>query len=327
MEQLRLPTSVLLQVIQVSDVPTIQNFRLSSKAFCDLINTYQTSICNAILRRNYDEVDIHRYRPLYCSKPSMRLLLQLHNRMQIVKWLAGVAVEHHDNGHSGRRSPTESQNISAQDPRGDAIRARVQVGWSVLWRLADITRMAKDENPRRINGSHLARNIDESIHQARMKYLKDLPFQERTDYLIMKLYLNPAFYDLDLEDREFFKRGDEEDPGDYEDELSIIGKHWLAWIYLDKGPLFIHQAWSSVEGNRNCSQIIFEQWQHRTHDQLRFRHRAAQELLAIINSGNEDEEFDDAGTIFRTLTDFDDDPRPPVNIFRDIPYRICPIST
>ena len=326
MEGLRLPASVLLQVVQSSDVTTIQHFRLASKALYDLINTYQTSVCDSILKQHCEELDIHRYGPLCCSKPSIRLLLQVHNRIQITKWLAGVAVEHHDDGHPDRRSPTHSQNISSQDPRGDAIRARVQIGWSVLWRLADIARMVKtDENPNKVvEDSHVARSIDESIHQARMKFLEDLPFEERTDYLIMKLYLNPAFYELDLDDREFFKPGDEEDPGDYEDELNIIGKHWLAWIYLEKGPLFIQKAWSGVDGNKSCFRIISEQWHTRTHEQLRFRHRAAEELSMVLRSGDEDEELDDAGTLFRALTDFEDDPRLPVDVFRDIPYRIRP---
>ncbi|KAL8829018.1 MAG: hypothetical protein Q9191_002261 [Dirinaria sp. TL-2023a] len=268
MEHSRLPISVLLQVVQFNDVPTIQSFRLASKAIYELINTYQTSIFNIVLQRCYDEVDVHHYASPYRCKPTIRLLLQVHHRIQITEWLAGVAVEQHDGvQHLNRGYLTDSENISALDPRGDAIRARVQVGWSVFWRLTDIAKMIKGEREHlsEINDSHIRTNIDESIHQARKKYLKGLPFRELIDYMLMKMVMESAFCDIILEDpkflkkRKFFMEHDEADMGDGSDEFHRIGKHWLEWLFLDEGPLFIQQVWSSLEGNRNVRHIISEE--------------------------------------------------------------------
>lgn len=323
MENIRAPASILLQVLLFSDVPTIQSFRLTSKAMRSLINTYETSICTTVLSQCFTDHELERYRPLYETRQSIKLLLRVHNRIRISKWLAGVAVEHHDDVHSGRSSPANTENISAQDPYGDPIRAHVENGWSVLWHLSDISQFIinnGDDSEFKENNGRL--DFDEVILQARIKFLKDLPYEDRNDYLIMKMYLSPAFYDLELEDRDYFQPGDEEDPGYYEDELNILGKHWLAWIYLEKGPRFFQKAWSSVEGNRECSRLIYEQWQSRTPKDLQSRHKAAEEIYNILTDQEEEDELDDAATVIRRLTDFDDDPPRPVHSFRNIPFRL-----
>ena len=330
MDQMRLPGTILLQIMQYSDVPTIQNLRLTSRTLCDLINTYETTVCNTVLKRCYDDLEIHQYRPLYCSTPSIRLLLQLHNRIITIRWLAGVAVEHHDDRLPGERYPKKrSENISAQDPRGDPIRARVEVGWSLLWRLADIAKMVKVDNQLvGVDSFHQQHKLDALIHERRLSFIKDLPFRERSEFMIMINFLLPAFWALKLHDRNFFKPGDEEDPGDYEDELDLHGRHWLAWIWLEKGPLFFQNAWASEAGNEQCLLFIGQQWHSRTHEQLRFRYKAVDELLMALRDGDDDDEQrkDEFGYVIRVLTEFEDDPRQPVDDFRNIPFHIGPFN-
>ncbi|KAL8829971.1 MAG: hypothetical protein Q9191_001696 [Dirinaria sp. TL-2023a] len=330
MDQMRLSGTILLQVMQYSDVPTIQNLRLTSRVLYDLINTYETTVCSTVLKRCYDDLELHQYRPLYCSKASIRSLIQLHNRVKVVRWLAGVAVEHHDDRLPGESYPKKrSENISAQDPRGDLIRARVEVGWSLLWRLADIAKMVKADNQHvGLDNVHQQQKLDALVHKHRLNFVKDLPFRERMEFMIMLNFLVPAFWGLKLHDRNYFKPGDEEDPGDYEDELDLHGRHWLAWIWLEKGPLFFQNAWASQEGNEKCLLFIEHQWRSRTDEELRFRYKAVDELLLALRDGEDTDEQreDEFGYVIRALTEFEDDPRQPVGGFKNIPYHIGPLT-
>lgn len=153
METSRFPDAILLQVILLSDIPTIKSLRLTSKYVNDLITTYQRTIHHEALRRTYSEYEIAPFRPIGDFSPSIEAMMKLFNRHESAKWLSGVLLEKHCDHIVDCVSPeTKACNVSAHDPRGDTLRARLAVGWSVLWHLADIAHVveakirAKDPN-------------------------------------------------------------------------------------------------------------------------------------------------------------------------------------
>ena len=330
MNNAELPDTVLLQVILYSDIPSINNFRLTSRYVKTLIAAYEVSICNTVIQRTYSDYDIARFRPMGCSEPSVSLMIKLFNRVETASWLSGVLLEKHCDHITDCISPeNECCNISAEDPRGDAVRARITTGWSILWHLADLAHIVETENRLREldgNGDQDTRhevlvNIELTIRSEWIRYAESLKLSERLAYhrihfwLFPIVFKNPYVYDW----------GNRQDIPD-----SNIYHGALLWFHAHEGPSFFKEAWSSKEGNRQCAQRITAQWNAKRPELQQLCITTATDVSQALEV-NEKElslcEHDPTEHGYHDLVEENEEHSElMVGNFRDIPFYIVPME-
>jgi len=92
MERLARTPSILLEIIQLSDISTLLNLRLADRAIWCLISTYEASISTAIAEHSFPNHHL-RVRPQNHPKPTVKWLLELRRREVLARRLSAVSVE------------------------------------------------------------------------------------------------------------------------------------------------------------------------------------------------------------------------------------------
>src|ERR1700709_417722 len=136
MPAVTLAQEMMLDIIQLCDVPTLKRFRLVNRKMRDLIDTHQGSICSEITLRSLNAGEVAAFRPLYNPPSSpLRGLFAIEHRIQISRWLSAVALENRG-GDADMSQVVSFGDIGANEPQGDRARDHVFIGWSILWRLS-----------------------------------------------------------------------------------------------------------------------------------------------------------------------------------------------
>jgi len=175
-------------------------------------------------------------------------------------------------------------NIGTNDRRGDPIRERVKVGWSVLWKLSDIAcEMVFEKahyNLEASSGSisHLTcgmpfvRKLETCIKTRQKTYIATRSIEDVWNYRLLHSYLSAAFRDRVFDDPRSrnldWRTGNE----------FGVGNSWLNWFVLREGPKFFAKAWASRDGNAECLNLIRTEWSSRPKEQVLIEHSAAREV-------------------------------------------------
>ena len=332
MKEIRLPDSILLQVILYSDVPSIKTLRLASSSIRNLIASYEKTIYSTVLRRLYSDYVVARFRPISCSEPSISSMIKIFNRMETANWLSGVFLEQYCISQRSDCCFPESpcyEHISAEDPRGDSVRAGMAIGWSVLWHLADLAKVIE----RGMRAYQLDGRCDSStqynllattelvIRNEWLDYTKCLDISERiehcriSDWLFPSVFRNPSAYPeawMEVQHK----------PNWYLYNLA------LAWAYMHEGPSFFKEAWSSEEANRRCAQRVAAEWNAKSPELQKLCIETSSDVSKAIRGRTHDEldsvEYDKQEEYYRLLEENEEHPELMIGTFRNILLPIIP---
>jgi len=127
-----LSPDVFLEVIELMDVPTLLNLRLVNKATCLLIDSYETSLSNAIAK-NYQWIVAFDYDP-----PDTRIstMKQLHQfaRLELIREVAL---------HEQARPMTSMCTNTYPLALSDELTRRLKQGLAIYQRFLEITKAAQ----------------------------------------------------------------------------------------------------------------------------------------------------------------------------------------
>ncbi len=127
-----LSPDVFLEVIELMDVPTLLNLRLVNKATCQLIDSYETSLSNAIAK-NYQWIVAFDYDP-----PDTRIstMKQLHQfaRLELIREVAL---------HEQARPMTSMCTNTYPLALSDELTRRLKQGLAIYQRFLEITKAAQ----------------------------------------------------------------------------------------------------------------------------------------------------------------------------------------
>lgn len=282
----RLPQQVILDVVYFCDIPTLKCLRLAHRSIRDLIDTYQISIHSNALERYFTKEEVDLFQLLHGSHPPILALFVLEYRVKTAKWLAAVGQENYDEVRDlcHRR---QYGSIGANESDGDTLRGYITIGWSILWRLADIARKAVheitetnvSESKKFISsmtrGLHFIQKLETAIKQQQLEYIRSFPcggHDELTGYHLMHATIASVFSDRVFDDprgkTSNWRTGNE------------FGFHnsWLNWLVLREGPCFFARAWGSKKGNAECLKHIVTEWSNRSNEQILIEQAAAVEV-------------------------------------------------
>ena len=310
----RLTDTIMLQVILDSDISTLKSLRLLNRSTYDLIAAYEQSICANIMKQKFSTGIIDRFYPRLSLKSSIKSLFLLEHRVQTAQWLSGVVVEkYHEDydcyGYDCQGHNCSCGNIGVTEPRGDRVRAHVDIGWGVLWNLADIAEEIENTHglrrpepcgrrASRTQGYNSVQTLESEILSEQLKFVNNLSFDERADYSLMHFFVGCAFADRVFEDHrpehldvdsefeaptiEYYDLG----PGD----RFRKNKSWLNWLVLREGPRLFEQAWTSKRGNTECLEYIYTQWSTRSQEQLLVEYATARHIELALWTGEDNDE-------------------------------------
>lgn len=195
-----LPVDILLLILAECQIEELLSIRLTCSALRKVIHSNEKSILPAVARNTF---------------PNSALLLRnamANARNYDVIWLknlmfqqlAAILVDKHGEVHSRQRIP-------AEDPRGDALRARVANGWKVLGRLFKIADEIYNMDPKAImppksklelvlgvlywprSEAALSQQKEKLIMNRRLQYMRNMKFTDAQDYVIMFTMLSGVF--------------------------------------------------------------------------------------------------------------------------------------
>ena len=329
MDSNTLPDAILLQVILFSDVATIKNLRLTGKHIKNLITGYETSISKTAFGRLHPHHDVAMFLPLGCSVSGLSIgfVMKIYNRIEITKWLSGVLLEQHCDHVLGCIYPgTKTCNVSAEDPRGDKIRARIAVAWSILWHTADIANKM-EKGICRLAGSYQAEKrlkvTELVIRKGWITYAKSLSMYERREHNRMEHWLFPMVFcnpKVRPDVWEGIQKVDRPNSGIYTSAL--------LWAYMHEGPSFFREAWSSKEGNQRCAERLTALWNAKSPELQELCCETATEVGDTFDGTDHEErrllENDLARDYYDLIQENDEQPELMIGSFRDIPFHIVP---
>ena len=329
MNPLTLPDAILLQVFLYSDVPTIKNLLLTNKHIKNLIAAYETSISKTAFGRLHSHHDIARFLPLGYSVSGLSIgfMIKIYNRIEITKWLSGVLLEQHCEHIVDCIYPgTCSCNVSAEDPRGDKIRARIAVAWSVLWHMADIANMV-EKGIRRLAGFYQAEKrlkvTELVIRREWITYAKSLSMYERREHNRMEHWIFPMVFCNPKVRPDVWEAIPKVDRPN-----TRIYTSALLWAYMHEGPSFFREAWSSKEGNQRCAERLAALWNAKSPELQELCCQTATEVGDAFDGTDHEErrllENDLAKDYYDLIRENDKHPELMIGSFRDIPYQIVP---
>jgi len=274
------PPQILLDIVSFCDVSTLKSLRLTRKAIRELMDSYGHSIATNIKLNSFaaDEIASFQLEDDSCSE--LQSLFLLDYRVRTTRWLTDVALENLqedlDSGVFG--------NIGTNEAQGDHIRARVNSGWSILWRLSDIAHkvvfetlgLNPQDTPKRFSpltrGLPIVQKLEESIKNEQTKYIRALSFTETYNYSLLQGYLLAVFKNRVFDD----PRGKSSDWRTGNEFGS--SNSWLNWLVLREGPNFFAKAWASKEGNEECVMLITSEWSKRSKEQVLVERSSATEV-------------------------------------------------
>ena len=278
----QLPNPVMLEVIHFCDVSTLKSLRRAHSTFYNLISAYEHSICTAVTGPLYTEDEVRYFKPSCRLNGPLQTLFAVDYRLQTAKWLSSVALE----------------NLCvAEDGIGcygniDPLRYQVTIGWSILWRMADLAREvlsedagvnvmdAKGQISRTTRGHPNVHKLESQVLKRQVQYANALPWTDKFSYSILYFCIQLVFHHRVLEDpkSKIFKMATR---SEYRQKHS-----WLNWLVLREGPSFVAQAWASEDRNSKCLKHILAEWSGRSEEQLLIEQDAVEEVVKALLSVN-----------------------------------------
>ena len=323
----QLPNPVMLEVVRFCNVSTLKNLRRAHSTFYNLISAYEHSTCAAITGLLYTEDDVRYFKPSCRLNGPLQALFALDYRLQTAKWLSSVALENH--------CVTEDEvgcygNIGASETQGDPVRNQITIGWSILWRMADLAREVLSEDAgvnvmdaggrisRVTRGHPNMHKLESQVLKRQAQYANSLPWTDKFSYYMLHFSMQSVFEYRVFEDPKSkrFKRGTGSQYGHR--------NSWLNWLVLREGPGFFAQAWASKDGNNKCLRHILAEWSGRSEEQLLIERNAAEEVeKALFCVNGENVCFlEEADGLFYALTEWARQGRQIQRSFGKIPFRL-----
>ena len=254
-------------------------------------------------------------------------LVSRHSVGSLLQWLSSVALENH--------CVTEDEvgcygNIGASEAQGDPVRDQVTIGWSILWRMADLAREALSEDAgvsiigaggriSTVTRGHLnMHKLESQVLERQVQYANSLPWADKFSYYMLHFSMQSVFEHRVFEDpkSKIFKRGTGSEYG--------RRNSWLNWLVLREGPGFFAQAWASKDGNNKCIRHILAEWSARSEEQLLIERNAAEEVeKALLNVNGQNVCFlEEADSLFYALTEWAWRGRRIQRSFNKIPFHL-----
>ncbi|KAI9699785.1 MAG: hypothetical protein M1836_002820 [Candelina mexicana] len=282
----RLPQTptILLHIIQQTDLPTLLSLRLTNHSIYDLIASYEVSISTAVANCTFPN-RVLKLRPRNTPSPSIKWLVQLQHRATIGPPVAALLVDLRPRGRGSRIG----YGIPAYDPCGDELRARVENGWYVFWHLSDIAlgveKEAATKEPKRFLGLRprevtVVRKQEEEVKKRRIEFLGILGESDVVDYDIMFNFLAGPFLDSELSD---LNGGG----ASYHDGhlFPAFGRRdsWLNWWVLRVGPVPLVRAWKGL-GKSDVVREVEKEWASRSKTRIRIERDAGESFHLEVKS-------------------------------------------
>ncbi|KAF1837133.1 hypothetical protein BDW02DRAFT_566380 [Decorospora gaudefroyi] len=244
---LQLPDDVLILIFGYCRVDELLALRLTSQRIRVVVDAYISTIAPAVARTTFPHCHRLLRPPDNGSQRDLRWLLAL-----IPGQLAAILVDRHRLAFLGEG--LLDYGISAEDARGDKLRARVTNGWHVLRRLSNISRevystYTKHSLRRRELVQQFLPNApkgrEELILLRRVEYINGLPEQKAADYKLMTTLLSSVFTTFEANVGNEHSRWIFDSTGGIDGQREFrFGRSWLSWFMLQEGPdLFWDQWW------------------------------------------------------------------------------------
>ncbi|KAI9880348.1 MAG: hypothetical protein M1830_003959 [Pleopsidium flavum] len=232
MDRLMCRPVILLQVIESTDITTLLNLCLTSKAIRHLISSYEASISTTIAKRCFPDLITGLTREEQYI-PTIKQLVQLPQR-DVARQLSVLAVK--------ISQCAMYPGIPSDNPIGDDLRLHVQNGWLIAWRLSDIAKsVEKTEQKSNINPFlnikpreiTSVRKLESAISFQWLEYVKHIKSDDVFDLLLMQC----------CRDGRFMWRGV------WPPWTHIVGSRgmnelsWIQGFILRKSPRFVLRLW------------------------------------------------------------------------------------
>ncbi|KAH8650926.1 hypothetical protein BGZ60DRAFT_421116 [Tricladium varicosporioides] len=265
---------LLLEIVKYIDIQTLQRLCLVKKSIHRIIKTYQSSISSHLIKTLFP-ISKKLSFELFNPGPALQNLFAFNYRLETANWLSAVAYENYETG-ADYFYPKDGGNISASDSRGDRARASATLGWSVRWRLADIsTQIILSRLPngaqREGNMSTICEQIpkfselEHEIKRKQLEYVTNLSHAEALGFRDTERIISAVFADRVFDTKRavhpkiswngYYQGGG-------------VTDNWLNWLVLREGPNMFKKAWGSEKGNMNVSALIKNEWEKRSKRRL-----------------------------------------------------------
>lgn len=249
-----LPEDILILIFSQCRIDELFALRLANSNIRAVISEYMTTIAPAVARSTFPLNEL-----LLAPREDSTAYTLDWLKGLISRQLAAILVDRHRFSHewAGQR-----YGIPAEDPYGDALRARVANGWCVLRRLSKIS-----EDVYRLHAKSVLKSTtdlawkvlhpsrfefevfkqrEDLILDRRMEYIKNLDCEMAKDYKLMFMLLSSAFR------TSISNYGDDYKPWVFDWGCGIDGQRllrrgnsWLTYFVLHEGPdLFWNQWWA-----------------------------------------------------------------------------------
>lgn len=179
-----LSPDVFLQVIELMDVPTLLNLRLVNKATCQLIDSYETSLSNAVAK-NYQWIAAFDYDP-----PDTRIstMKQLH-RFARLELIREVAL------HEQARPMTSMCTNTYPLALSEELTRRLKQGLAIYQRFLEITKIAQAAEVQQRKSTPLGwlslpLNTPVIVELSHRDYIKSLSSADVFNYVLLFYFVD-----------------------------------------------------------------------------------------------------------------------------------------
>ena len=179
-----LPSDIFLEVIELMDVPTLQNLRLVNKATCNLIDFYEASL-SAAVAKNYHWVTHFDYEPPDTQIGSMKQLHQ-YARLELIR---EVAV--HEQARPMSSMCTQTYPLAV----GNELARRLKQGIAIYQRFLEITKEAQatevqHRKSARLGWLSLSLNTPVIVEFRHRDFIKSLSSADIFNYVLLFYFID-----------------------------------------------------------------------------------------------------------------------------------------
>ena len=179
-----LSPDVFLEVIELMDVPTLQNLRLVNRATCDLIDSYEASL-SAAVAKNYQWITHFDYEPPDTQVSSMKQLHQ-YARLDLIREVAM---------HEQARPMTSMCMQTYPLALGDELTRRLKQGIAVYQRFLEITKEAQatevqQRKSARLGWLSLSLNTPVVVEFRHRDFIKSLSSADVFNYVLLFYFVD-----------------------------------------------------------------------------------------------------------------------------------------
>jgi hypothetical protein len=249
-----LPEDILILIFSQCRIDELFALRLASSTIRNVISEYMTTIAPAVARSTFPLNELL----LTPREDSTAYTLDWLKGL-ISQQLAAILVDRHRFAHEWA---SQRYGIPAEDPYGDALRARVANGWCVLRRLSKISEDVYKMHAKSVLKSttdlawkvlhpsrfefEVFKQREDLILDRRIEYIKNLDCEMAKDYKLLFMLLSSAFR------TSISNYGNDHKPWVFDWGCGIDGQRllrrgnsWLTYFVLHEGPdLFWNQWWA-----------------------------------------------------------------------------------